>query len=196
MKERVEQDRARIRKERVELRYLETLRGVLPRESILVTDSTVLGYWAEYFYPSYMPGGVITPRGSSIIGFGFPAAAGARLACPDLPVVALVGDGGFLYGAQELATCARHGIGLPVILVNDEAFGVIGYLQRSLFGRGHEYRLKNPDFRALARAYGAETVSVDSRAGLGDAVRQSLEAKTLCLIELKSPSAEPPYGKY
>jgi acetolactate synthase-1/2/3 large subunit len=192
----VKQDRDRIRKDRVELHYLEVIRDILPRESMLVTDSTVLGYWSEYFYSSYMPGGMITPRGSSIIGFGFPAAVGARLARRDLAVVAVVGDGGFLYGAQELATCARHGIGLPVILVNDDAFGVIGYLQRALFGRDHEYRLKNPDFRTLAKAYGAESISVDSTAGLEEALRRALASETLWLIELRKAFPEPPYEKY
>ena len=88
----------------------------------------MLGYWAEYFYQSFRPGGLVTAKGSSIIGFSFPAAIGLKIACPERPVVAVSGDGGFLYGAQEMATCRRHGIGFPVVVVNDGAYGMIDLL--------------------------------------------------------------------
>ncbi|MBW1806376.1 MAG: thiamine pyrophosphate-binding protein [Deltaproteobacteria bacterium] len=192
MRKRVEQELLEIRETRKELHYLEVIRRMLPREGVLVIDSTLLGFWAEYFYPSYRPGGLISARGSSIIGFGFPAAIGVRLACPGRPVIAVTGDGGFLYGAQELATCIRHQVGFPVIVVNDNAFGVIGYLQRKAYQREYESRLTNPDFNALARAFGAQAIRVDSPAGLGEAIKEALSSEALWVIELKTSFPEPP----
>ena len=119
MRSKLEEEIAEIRKENHELDYLQTIRRVLPRESTLVIDSTILGYWAEYFYPSFRSGGLISARGSSIIGFAFAAAMGAKITSPDKPVAGLIGDGGFLYSSHELATCMRHNIGFPLIVVND-----------------------------------------------------------------------------
>lgn len=192
MRDRVERELSEIREIRKELQYLEVIRRMLPREGVLVVDSTLLGFWAEFFYPSYRPGGLITPRGSSIIGFGFPAAIGVRLACPKRPVIAITGDGGFLYGAHELATCIRHQVGFPVIVVNDNAFGVIGYLQRKAYQNEYESRLTNPDFNALARAFGAQAIRVDSPAGLGEAIEQALSSEKLWVIELQTSFPEPP----
>ena len=69
----------------LEMQYLSVIRNALPRDSILVTDNTQLGYWAEYFYPTYCPGGLICSKGSSTIGFAFAAAMGAKLAFPKNP---------------------------------------------------------------------------------------------------------------
>ncbi|MDZ7695820.1 MAG: thiamine pyrophosphate-binding protein [Deltaproteobacteria bacterium] len=133
-KARYETERRAISEARRELHYLNGIRRVLPRDSVLVADNTLLGYWAEYFYPALHPGSFMGAKGSSIIGFSLAGAMGAKLACPEIPVVALIGDGGFLYGAQELATCVRHGIAVTVIVVNDHRFGIIGHLQKTYYG--------------------------------------------------------------
>src|SRR5262249_13042421 len=103
-----------LRQELAEVRYLDVLRSLLPRDSALVLDNTQLAYWAEYFYPSYQPNGVIAAKGSALLGFSFPGAIGAKVARPDKPVVGIIGDGGFLYTSQELATCVRHKIDFPL----------------------------------------------------------------------------------
>lgn len=182
-----------IRNARIELAYLDVIRASLPRESIHVIDNTQLGYWAEYFYPSLCPGGLIAAKGSTTIGFSLAAAVGARIACPEKPVVALIGDGGFLYNAHELATCIRHGIAFPVIVVNDNAYGIIAFLQRRLYKNEHESRLTNPDFVALAQAYGTQAVRVDSPAGLGKALRDALASSEMWVIELAASFPEPPF---
>ncbi|UCB47575.1 MAG: thiamine pyrophosphate-binding protein, partial [Deltaproteobacteria bacterium] len=173
MRNRLEAELNKIREAHVEMQYLEVIRGSLPRESTLVIDNTQLGYWAEYFYPSYSQGGLVAGRGSATIGFAFAATIGVKTACPERPVLALIGDGGFLYGAQELATCMRHKIGFPVIVVNDNAYGVIGYLQRGAYRAVYESDLTNPDFVALARAYGAEGTKVDSPSALDAALKKA-----------------------
>ena len=185
-----------IRAERKELAYLDAIRRVIPRDGHLVIDNTMLGYWAEYFYPSYEPGSFVTAKGSSIIGFSFPAAIGHALACPDRPVVAISGDGGFFYGAHELATCMRHGIGFPLIVVNDGAFGVIDFLQRLNYDRGYETKLDNPDLCAFAGSFGIKAVRVDSPESLEAALQRALESKEMRLIELVERFPESPFVKY
>ncbi len=178
------------------LHYLDGIRRVLPRDGILVADNTMLGYWAEYFYPCYDPGTFIGAKGSSIIGFSFAAAMGAKLACPERPVVALIGDGGFLYSAQELATCTRHGIGIPVIVVNDHRFGIIGHLQQTYYGHPHECDLLNPDFVALSRSFGIEGARVASPGALEDCLKQAFASKETRVIELTDTFPEPPFVRY
>jgi acetolactate synthase-1/2/3 large subunit len=135
-------------------------------------------------------------KGSTTIGFSFAAAIGAKVACPEKPVVALIGDGGFLYNEHELATCIRHGIGFPVIVSNDDAYGIIAFLQRNFYQNEHESRLTNPDFVALAKAYGAQAVRVDSPDGLGEALQRALSSGEMWMIELAATFPEPPFWLY
>lgn len=192
----LEGELSEIRKTRIELDYLDQIRDCLPRESILCVDNTQLGYWAEYFYPSFFSGGLMGTKGSTTIGFSLAAAIGAKVACPDKPVVALIGDGGFMYNSHELATCMRHDIGFPVIVSNDNAYGIIAFLQRSFYKNEHESRLSNPDFVALARSYGAQATRVDSPSGLGEALSGALSSGEMWLIELAANFPEPPFWLY
>jgi acetolactate synthase-1/2/3 large subunit len=196
MRARLHEEVSKARKKRVELEYLEVIRQALPSSGIHVVDNTQLGYWAEYFYVSLCPGGLLGAKGSSTIGFAFAAAMGAKLACPETAVISTMGDGGFLYSAQELATCVRHHIGFPLIVVNDGAYGVIAYLQRTAFEKEYESRLTNPDFCKLAQAYGVPAVRVDSPGALGEALDRALNDGRMWLVELMADFPEPPFGLY
>lgn len=196
MKNKLEAEVEEIRRAHVELEYLDVIRKVLPRESILVIDNTQLGYWAEYFYPSYCPGGLIGAKGSSTIGFAFAAAIGVKIASPERPILALIGDGGFLYSTQELETCVRRKIRFPIIVVNDNAYGVIAYLQRTKYQAEYESRLTNPDFIALAKAYGVRASRVDSPAGLAKELEKALASEDLWIIELAATFPESVFGIY
>ncbi|MGH7960339.1 MAG: thiamine pyrophosphate-binding protein [Candidatus Binatia bacterium] len=187
---------SRLRQELPEMRYLDAIRQALPRDSMLVIDNTQLGYWAEYFYPSFQPNGLIAAKGSALLGFSFPGAIGAKVAHPHKPVVGLIGDGGFLYTSQELATCVRHKIGFPLIVVNDNAYGVIGYLQRTAYKEEYEARLTNPDFIAFAGAFGVAAARVRSPEELRQALDKALNSGTMHLIELQTEIPAPPFGKY
>ena len=187
---------SKIGKQHSELEYLEAIRAVMPRESTLVADNTLLGYWSEYFYPSYIPGGWMGAKGSSIIGFAFAAAMGAKIAAPEKPIVGVIGDGGFLYSTQELATCMRHGIHFPLIVVNSRSFGIIGYLQNLFHHHEYETKLTNPDFLQLAGAYGIGGCRVTSPNQLQDALSEALSSGEMRLIELVEDFPEPPFAKY
>ncbi len=187
---------SRLEHELAAVRYLKTIRQVLARDSALVIDNTQLAYWAEYFYPSYRPNGLVGAKGSGLLGFSFPAAIGVKVACPDKPVVAVIGDGGFLYTAQELATCVHHQIGFPLIVVNDNAYGVIGYLQRTAYQEEYQARLTNPDFMTFATAFGVAASRVNSPEGLAEALENSLSRDEMHLIELQTTIDAPPFGRY
>lgn len=193
---RLDEERRAIAAEREEPAYVEAIRRALPRDSSLVIDNTMLGYWSEYFYDSYREGGLVTAKGSSIIGFAFPAAMGLKLARPDRPVAAVTGDGGFFYGAQELSTCIRHGVGFPLVVVNDGAFGIIDYLQRLIYGQGHETSLINPDLRSFAASFGIPADRVRTPDELEHALASSLATGRMHLIELAASFPESPFVRY
>lgn len=196
MREKLEQEVGEIRKTHIEMQYLTSIRKRLPRDSILVVDNTLLGYWAEYFYPTFCAGGLFGARGATTIGFSFAAAMGAKIAKKNYPVMAIIGDGGFLYSAQELATCVRHKIGFPLLVVNDNAFGVIAYLQRMAYGNTYESQLVNPDFVALARAYGVEASRVGSPSEIEIVLEEAMASGLMWVIEVVERFKEPPFGRY
>lgn len=196
LKSEVEKETGEIAKNEVELEYLQAIEEALPKEGCLVADNTLLGYWSEYFYSSLAPGGYMAAKGSSIIGFSLPAAIGLKVAKPEMPVISLSGDGGFMYGAQELATCLRHGIGFPAIVVNDGAFGIIDFLQQMTYKAGYETSLANPDLMLLAQAYQQEGVQVESPAELREAVTKAFSRKKMTIIELKLKIKSTPFAKY
>ena len=195
-RKKLDREMAEIPKAEIEAQFLDALRRVIPRDGTLVVDNTILGYLAEQIYPSYRAGGVMAPKGATPIGFSFPGAIGLKMADPARPVVALIGDGGFLYGAQELATCIRHGIGFPVIVVNDCAYRMIDYLQLANYQEGHETALTNPDFVTFAESFGVSGIRVQSPGELAEALERALSSQEMWLIEVKASFTDPPLLKY
>jgi acetolactate synthase-1/2/3 large subunit len=171
------------------------LREFLQREDVIANDQSILNYWASAFLPVYEPGTFLYPYGSGTLGYGLPAAIGAacamRQAGNERKVVCVAGDGGFQYTLHELATLAQYGLPVKVLLVNDHAYGVIGFLQRTLFGQTHEVALKNPDFCRLAEAYGIPGMRVLSVSELKQKLRAWLDLPGPALLEwqteLKAP---------
>src|SRR5690606_25760076 len=104
--------------------YLAAIRDVLPRDGFLVPEVSQIGF-ATYTgaWPVLAPRTYVTEGYQGTLGFGFPTALGVKVAHPDRPVVSVTGDGGFMFGVQELATAARYRIGVVTLLFNNEAFG-------------------------------------------------------------------------
>jgi thiamine pyrophosphate-dependent acetolactate synthase large subunit-like protein len=147
-------------------RAIQMLRSALDRNDVVANDQSILNYWASAFFPVLAPGTFLYPSGSGTLGYGLPAAIGAacamRLAGEQRRIVCIAGDGGFQYTQHELATLAQYGLPVKILLVNDNAYGIIGFLQRSMFGTTHEIALKNPDFCRVAEAYGIRAERVTS----------------------------------
>ncbi len=171
------------------------LRPALSRNDIVVNDQSILNYWASAFFSVLEPRSFIYPSGSGTLGYGLPAAIGAACAVrrhqQARKVVCIAGDGGFQYTSHELATLAQYDLPVKVLLVNDNKYGIIGFLQRSLFGKEHEVELKNPDFCRLAEAYGIHADRASDLQGLSEKIGPWLDAPGPALLEwqteLKAP---------
>jgi acetolactate synthase-1/2/3 large subunit len=134
--------------------YLEVLRRALPAESIVTDELSQVGFASWYAFPVYQPRTFISSGYQGNLGSGFPTALGAKVAFPSRPVVAICGDGGFMFGVQELATAAQFGINLIILLFNNNSYGNVLRDQMTGFsGRITGAILKNPDFIQLARAF-------------------------------------------
>jgi thiamine pyrophosphate-dependent acetolactate synthase large subunit-like protein len=177
-----------------EIAYLiETLRAALPDDAIVVNDQTGINYWMEWHFPVLMPRTFLYPVGSATLGYGVPAAIGAKIARPDRPVVAVVGDGGFMYSVNELATAVKYRLPVVFLVMNDDRYGAIKWLQQTIFdGRWGEADLTNPDFAALARAFGARGERVAGVDALGGALETALAADGPTVLELRM-TVDPPW---
>lgn len=118
------------------------------------------------------------------MGYALPAAVGASLAKPDRSVMVIVGDGGFQMTIQELATIVQLDLPVTICLINNNALGVIKQWQNMYYKETYEVELENPNFTELARAYGMESVRVDSPGTVYPAVKRALKLKRPYLIEI------------
>lgn len=164
---------------------MQAIRAAMPDAGILVQDMNQMGYYSRNYYPVYQPRSYLTASQLGTLGAAFPLALGAKVAQPARAVVALCGDGGFLYNAQELATAVQSGIHVVVIVFNDNAYGNVLRAQEEQFG-GHVLgtQLHNPDFVALAQAYGARGVQAHGAAQLETLLREALLVQAPTLIEV------------
>jgi acetolactate synthase-1/2/3 large subunit len=135
--------------------FFRELRRLLPRDSIVVTDTGLHQVATRRFLEVLAPRGLILPSDFQSMGFGLPAAIGAALGNPRRRVVAVLGDGGMAMVGLELATAVREGLSLTVIVFNDGHLGQIRLKQIADFGRIHGTRLAGLDLRSLAAATGA-----------------------------------------
>ncbi len=166
------------------LQVIEDLRAVLPEDTIFVDDLTLVGYWMPLLLETYQPRTLIHPGTFGTLGYALPAAIGAKLACPRQPVVAISGDGGFLFTLQELATAVAQKLDLIALVFNDNAYGAIRTYQDRVFrGRRIGSDLVNPDFVKLGEAFGVHGARVEPEA-LGAAVRRALGTGGVWLIEI------------
>lgn len=164
-------------------RLIRILREALAADAIVVSDQSGLNYWMEWHFPVQAPRTFLYPVGSATLGYAVPAAIGAKVAYPERQVVAVAGDGGFLYSVNELATAVKYGLGVVFLVLNDQRYGAIKWLQEAIYGRWGEADLANPDFPALARAFGAEGHRVEGLDALPAALDKALGHPGPTLIE-------------
>ena len=170
-----------------------TIREVMPDDGILISGMTQIGYYCRAFYPVYEPRSFLTSSYAGNLGYAYPVALGAKVAQPDKAVVAVSGDGGFLFNSQELATAVQYGINAVVIVFNDNAYGNVLRDQVNRFeGRVYGAALHNPDFVKLAEAYGARGVRVEPEK-LGPALQEALAIDAPTLIEVPVQAMPTPF---
>ena len=156
MQERQAKTRARLNKLAPQLAFLAAIRAELPEDGIFVDEVTQIGFAARLALPVYKPRTFLSPGYQDNLGWGFATALGAQDARRDVPVLAISGDGGFLYTANELATAIRHRIPLVTVVFVDGAFGNVRRIQQERYGnRLIASDLANPDFVRFAECFGA-----------------------------------------
>jgi acetolactate synthase I/II/III large subunit len=168
------------------LAYLDAMRAALPEDGILVEDVTQVAFAARVAYPVYRPRTYISPGYQDNLGWGFATALGAQDARPDVPVVSICGDGGFMFTANELATAVCHRIPLTTVVFADGAFGNVRRNQEERYGnRLIACDLANPDFVRFAESFGAAGERVRTPLELGAALTRAFKRRdTATLIEV------------
>jgi acetolactate synthase-1/2/3 large subunit len=172
--------------------FLKAIRNAVPDDGVVVSGMTQVGYYSRPYYPVYQPRTFLTSSYFGNLGYAYPTALGAKVARPDAAVVAISGDGGFMFNSQELATAVAHKINAVVIVFNDNAFGNVMRDQRDRFqGRIYGPELHNPDFMKLAEAYGARGVRALSAEELEVKLKEALAIDAPTLLEV--PVGPMPY---
>ncbi len=178
--------RADIEKIQPQLAYLDVIREVLPRDAFLVPELSQAGFTSYFGFDVREPRTYISEGYQGTLGFGFPTSLGVKAANPARVVVSMCGDGGFMFGVQELATAAQEGLGVVAIVFNNRAFGNVLRDQKTSFGnRTLGSTLSNPDFMTLAKAFGIEGHRVGSPEALRPVLARAIAGDAPVLIEVE-----------
>jgi acetolactate synthase I/II/III large subunit len=174
-----------IQKVQPQLAYLTAIREALPRDGIFCDEITQCGFASWYGFPVYRPRSHINCGYQGTLGYGFATALGVKVAHPDKPVVAIAGDGGFMFNVQELATAVQYKIGLVTVIFNSNSFSNVKRQQQEWFGnRTIASDLVNPDFVKLAQSFGAAGLRVNSPQELRAALRKAFAEPGPTIIEV------------
>jgi 5-guanidino-2-oxopentanoate decarboxylase len=175
---------------RKHIAVLDVIREGVPENAFIATDMTQIAYTGNSAFPVDRPRCWLHPVGFGTLGYALPAAIGAKLAQPERTGVALAGDYGFQFTLPEIAVAVELELPLPILLWNNDGLGQIqlGMIEQGIPEVGVHAR--NPDFLALARAYGAKAVRAYSLAGLAGALEKALAAKGPTLIEIREDMSE------
>jgi acetolactate synthase I/II/III large subunit len=195
MEERQAKMRGRLQKLAPQIAFLDAIRAELPEDGIFVDEVTQIGFAARLLLPVYRPRTFLSPGYQDNLGWGYATALGAQHARPDVPVLSIAGDGGFLFTSNELATAAHHRIPLTVIVFNDGAFGNVRRTQEEQFGnRVIASDLTNPDFVRYAQSFGAEAERARSPQELRAALKRAFKRRNgPSLVEVPVPQMPSPW---
>jgi len=165
---------------------------VLTADSILTTDVGQNQMWAAHFYNTQKPRKFISSGGLGTMGFGFPSAIGAKVACPEDPVVSINGDGGFLMVCQELATVYDYDLPVIAIVLENRTLGMVYQWQSLLYNERHsQTKFKDsPDFVKLAESFGVNAVKVEKPGETKEALKAAIKDNEAILIDVVIDSEE------
>jgi acetolactate synthase-1/2/3 large subunit len=169
----------------IDLDYLAAIRAALPADGFFVEEICQVGFASYFGFPVRAPREFVTCGHQGTLGFGYPTALGVKAAFPERPVVSVSGDGGFAFGLAELATAVQYGLGVVAVVFNNEAFGNVLLDQQRLYdGREIGARLRNPDFAAVAEAFGAAGYTVRTPEDLETTLAKALADGHPAVIEV------------
>ena len=168
-----------------QISFLKVIRECLGEDGVFVDELTQVGFASRIVMPVYHPRTFISTGYMGTLGYGFPTALGIKVARPDVPVVSVTGDGGFLFGVSELASAVQHGISLVTLLFNNNQYGNVQQMQRDLYdGRIIASDLVNPDFSQLVNAFGAHYARADAPQELAPLIDHAFSAEGPTVIEV------------
>ena len=173
-------------------RVIKEISEVLTPESILTTDVGQNQMWAAHFYNTQKPRKFISSGGLGTMGFGFPSAIGAKVACPDNTVVSINGDGGFLMVCQELATVREYDIPVIAVVLENRTLGMVYQWQSLLYDKRHSQTLlgNSPDFVKLAESFGVNAQRVTKPGETKEALTKAIKDNEPILIDVVIDSEE------
>ena len=184
----------RIQSVQPQLSYLEVIRDELPDDGLLVDEITQVGFASWFGFPVYNPRSLITCGYQGTLGYGYATALGVKVAHPDKPVVAIAGDGGFMFNVQELATAAQYNIGVPIIVFNNGRFGNVRRHQEEWYnGRYIGSELQNPQFAKMAETFGVAGYKANSPEALRPVLKRAIAEGAPCLIEVEVGEMSSPW---
>ena len=162
------------------------IREMLPNDAIITTEVGQNQMWAALYLKAYKPRTFISSGGLGTMGFGFPAAIGAKVACPDVPVVDIAGDGSFLMTEQDLASSVAGKIPVIVVVLNNSVLGMVAQWQRLFYKRRYSsVHLRGiPDFVKLAEAFGAQGFRVQSIKEFEKAFKEAINSDVTTVIDV------------
>jgi acetolactate synthase I/II/III large subunit len=165
--------------------FLQAMRAELPEDGIFVDEVTQVGFAARLLLPVYKPRTFLSPGFQDNLGWGFATALGAQHARPEVPVLSISGDGGFLFTSNEIATSIRHGIPLTVVVFNDGAFGNVRRIQEEQY-ENHVIasELANPDFVRYAESFGANAERARDPRALAAALHRAFKRREPTVIDV------------
>ncbi|MGH8943262.1 MAG: thiamine pyrophosphate-binding protein [Acidimicrobiia bacterium] len=180
----------------IEIDVLDQIRAALPPESLVFNDPTTIAFWARSHWKTDRPRTWFVPSGFGTLGYALPAAIGAKLARPDTPTIAIIGDAGVMFTIQDLMTAVQENVPVVVLVFNDEGYGVERRHQDHLYGRRSGVDVRPPDFVALAHSFGARGILVDDLSRVGKTVESVLDAEGPTVIEIPNRFSHPGYGSF
>jgi len=162
------------------------LRRFLPAKAIVTTEVGQHQMWCEQHFKVIEPRTFLSSGGLGTMGFGFPAALGAKVARPDLPVFDIAGDGSFLMTENSLATSVEEDIPVTVVVLNNRMLGMVAQWQRYFYNRRYSavHLGKSPDFVKLAQSYGAEGVRVETLLDLENALNKAMHSPVTTVVDV------------
>lgn len=167
--------------------YLGAIRAALPADGFFVEEISQMGFSSIFGLPVERPREFITGGCQGALGFGYPTALGVKAAFPERAVISVNGDGGFLFGASELATAVQYGLGVVAIVFDNAAYGNVKADQLRIYGRTVGSELVNPDFVALAESYGARGVRAENPDELQASIEEAIELNQPTVIVVPMP---------
>lgn len=171
-------------------RLVSEIRKLVPEDGIIALDNGVYKIWFARNYPAYQSNTVLLDNALATMGAGLPSAIGSKIVFPNKKVVAICGDGGFMMNSQEMETAVRLGIDLVVVILRDNAYGMIKWKQSNMGFENFGLDYGNPDFVKYAESYGAHGYRPKSVTEFISTFETCLNSKGVQLIDLEIDYSE------